>query len=138
VSVGRGTDHAFELVGAPWIDAAALSRALADEALPGVRAAPTTFTPKAAPFEGEPCRGVALTVVDRAALRPVDVGLAIARALVRSQGAALRAGGLLPMLGRRAAFDALTRGATVVEIDAISAADLAAFERRRAPALLYP
>jgi uncharacterized protein YbbC (DUF1343 family) len=46
VSVGRGTDMAFQLVGAPWLDGEALAEALMAYGIPGVRFEPTLFTPR--------------------------------------------------------------------------------------------
>jgi len=46
ISVGRGTDSPFELVGAPWIDGKALADQLNARRIPGVRIEPATFTPR--------------------------------------------------------------------------------------------
>ncbi|HWH79201.1 MAG TPA: DUF1343 domain-containing protein, partial [Candidatus Binatus sp.] len=43
VSVGRGTDTPFEVVGAPWIDGAKLSANLNSRRIPGVRFVPIRF-----------------------------------------------------------------------------------------------
>src|SRR5258708_33743074 len=45
VSVGRGTDYPFEVMGAPWIHAGELSAYLNRRAIPGVRFEPDKFTP---------------------------------------------------------------------------------------------
>ena len=45
LSVGRGTDSPFELVGAPWIDAKELAGYLNAREIAGVRFVPTNFTP---------------------------------------------------------------------------------------------
>jgi uncharacterized protein YbbC (DUF1343 family) len=45
LSVGRGTDRAFQWVGAPWLDGQALADALNDYGLEGVRFEAATFTP---------------------------------------------------------------------------------------------
>ena len=45
VSVGRGTDMPFEVVGAPWIDGTMLSKELTALNLAGVKFAATSFTP---------------------------------------------------------------------------------------------
>ncbi|MGB5758135.1 MAG: DUF1343 domain-containing protein, partial [Acidimicrobiales bacterium] len=49
LSFGRGTDHPFSQVGAPWLDGEDLARALNDRNLPGIRFRAVTFTPLAAP-----------------------------------------------------------------------------------------
>ena len=83
ISVGRGTDTPFEHVGAPWIDGVQLADALNARALPGVRFYPVRFTPASSKYANEECQGVFIIVTDRAALRPVRVGLEIASALAR-------------------------------------------------------
>jgi len=47
LSVGRGTDTPFEVVGAPWIDPQELAQALNARNIPGVRFVPLRFTPRA-------------------------------------------------------------------------------------------
>jgi uncharacterized protein YbbC (DUF1343 family) len=83
ISVGRGTDTPFEHVGAPWIDGVQLSDALNARAVPGVRFYPVRFTPASSKYANDECQGVFIIVTDRAALRPVRVGLEIASALSR-------------------------------------------------------
>jgi len=75
VSEGRGTTRPFEIVGAPWIDAEKLSRVLNDKHLAGVRFRPVHFTPTFSKYEGKPCNGVEVHVMDRDAFNPVVVGL---------------------------------------------------------------
>ena len=81
ISVGRGTATPFEILGAPYIDGAALIRAVGN--LPGVSLTPVRFTPTASTHKGEECGGVRIAITDRRALRSVSVGLAIAAALAR-------------------------------------------------------
>ena len=65
LSEGRGTTRPFELVGAPWLDAHALARALERERLPGVGFRATAFTPTFQKHQGALCHGVQLHVDDR-------------------------------------------------------------------------
>jgi uncharacterized protein YbbC (DUF1343 family) len=81
ISVGRGTATPFEILGAPYIDGAALIRAVGK--LPGVSLTPVRFTPTASTHKGEECGGVRIAITDRRALRSVAVGMAIASALAR-------------------------------------------------------
>src|SRR4029077_15559509 len=53
VSVGRGTDTPFEVVGAPWIAGQNLSEYLNQRKIPGVRFVPLSFIPKASVFKDE-------------------------------------------------------------------------------------
>jgi uncharacterized protein YbbC (DUF1343 family)/CubicO group peptidase (beta-lactamase class C family) len=87
VSVGRGTDTPFEQVGAPWIDGVALADAMNGRGLPGIRFYPVRFTPSASKFANEECGGVFMIVTDRAALRPVRIGLEMAAMLHKLYGA---------------------------------------------------
>ena len=96
LSVGRGTATPFEILGAPYIDGAALIREVGP--LPGVSLAPVRFTPSASIHKGEECGGVTLTITDRRALRSVDVGLAIAAALVRLYGERFPVNEMQPLL----------------------------------------
>ncbi|HSW31365.1 MAG TPA: DUF1343 domain-containing protein [Longimicrobiales bacterium] len=61
ISVGRGTDFAYEWIGAPWLDGVELAAALNAYAIPGVTFEPATFTPGTAAdkkFEGVEVHGV--------------------------------------------------------------------------------
>ena len=68
VSVGRGTDTPFEVVGAPWIDGQQLAAALNQRRLPGVRFVPVRFTPAASVFKDEECQGINVIITDRASV----------------------------------------------------------------------
>ena len=83
LSVGRGTDTPFEVVGAPWIDGAALADALNRAAVPGAAFAKASFTPASSAYHGLACSGVRITVSDRRALDPVRLGVEVALAIRR-------------------------------------------------------
>jgi uncharacterized protein YbbC (DUF1343 family) len=80
LSEGRGTCRPFEQFGAPWLEAAALVEALAQEGLPGVKFREVSFTPTFDKYRGESCQGAMMHVVDRSTFRPLLTGLAIVRA----------------------------------------------------------
>jgi uncharacterized protein YbbC (DUF1343 family)/CubicO group peptidase (beta-lactamase class C family) len=88
LSVGRGTGTPFELLGAPYINDRVLAFELNQQGLPGVSFLPERFTPSASVFQGQECGGVRILVTDRDALRPVELGVAIARTLFRLHGPA--------------------------------------------------
>ncbi|MDF1815229.1 MAG: DUF1343 domain-containing protein [Verrucomicrobiales bacterium] len=81
LSVGRGTNTPFEVVGAPWITEGRLVDRLNSEKLPGIIFVPIRFTPHASEYRNEDCGGVRMIVTDRDAMNPIDVGLAIGRAI---------------------------------------------------------
>ena len=87
LSVGRGTDTPFEQIGAPWIDGVKLADALNARALAGIRFYPVRFTPASSKYANEECGGVFMIVTDRAAIRPVRVGVEIAAMLNKMYGA---------------------------------------------------
>jgi uncharacterized protein YbbC (DUF1343 family) len=79
LSVGRGTERAFQWIGAPWLDGDALVARLDTYRLPGVRVEPAVFTPIDPgddKYAGETVRGVRFVVTDRAAYDPVTTAVA--------------------------------------------------------------
>jgi uncharacterized protein YbbC (DUF1343 family) len=83
VSEGRGTTRPFQLVGAPWIEPAALCGELDRLALPGVRFVPTYFRPQFQKHAGEVCGGVELLVTEPRRLDAVRLGAELVAALWR-------------------------------------------------------
>jgi uncharacterized protein YbbC (DUF1343 family)/CubicO group peptidase (beta-lactamase class C family) len=81
VSVGRGTDRPFEVIGAPWIDGRRLAEALAKDAPPGVRFVPTNFTPTSSTHANKECGGVQIYIDDWKRFQALPVGLALAHRL---------------------------------------------------------
>ena len=81
VSVGRGTDTPFEVMGAPWIRERELAELVNRANPPGVRVVPIRFTPTSSKFEGEECRGLNFVVTDWSRFRSFELGLIVAKAL---------------------------------------------------------
>jgi uncharacterized protein YbbC (DUF1343 family) len=81
ISVGRGTDTPFEVLGAPWIDPVTLAKYLNARELSGVRFVPIRFTPSSSNYANEQCGGVNLVVTERNALDAPELGLEVAMAL---------------------------------------------------------
>jgi uncharacterized protein YbbC (DUF1343 family) len=88
LSVGRGTEHAFEQVGAPHLDTAGVLRALGEFHLPGVRFQSVSFTP-VRPGDGKYAdtlvQGIRLTVTDRATYDPTQTAMAMLRVALNYQ-----------------------------------------------------
>jgi uncharacterized protein YbbC (DUF1343 family) len=82
VSEGRGTTRPFELVGAPWIDPFRFADELAARELPGVAFRAIWFTPTFSKHQSVLCGGVQIHVLDREALRPVELGVHLLHTLV--------------------------------------------------------
>jgi uncharacterized protein YbbC (DUF1343 family)/CubicO group peptidase (beta-lactamase class C family) len=83
ISVGRGTDTPFEIIGAPWIDDLQLAEHLTAAKLPGIRFIPIRFTPDASVHADAECGGVRFVISERQEFRPIDLGLTLARTLHR-------------------------------------------------------
>jgi len=81
LSVGRGTDTPFEVVGAPWIHAVELAAYLNGRGISGVRFVAVEFTPTADAYAQKKCGGVNIIVTDRNALDSPELGIEIASAL---------------------------------------------------------
>jgi uncharacterized protein YbbC (DUF1343 family) len=81
ISVGRGTDSPFEVLGAPWIDEQKLAAMVNNAELPGVRVVPLRFTPTASKFANEECHGIHFVITDWDRFRSFDLGLTVAHAL---------------------------------------------------------
>ncbi|MEA3431517.1 MAG: DUF1343 domain-containing protein [candidate division WOR-3 bacterium] len=77
ISCGRGTTRPFLLLGAPWINANILTRALNQKGLPGVKFRSTAFIPYSSKYQGERCEGVEIYVLNRDEFQPVRIGLEI-------------------------------------------------------------
>jgi uncharacterized protein YbbC (DUF1343 family) len=137
VSVGRGTDTPFEVLGAPWIDGSRLARVLAARDVPGVRFSPLRFTPSASVYAGQSCGGVRVDLVDREALRSVTLGIAIAAALRDLYPTDWQRDGFAKLLANREAFERLDRGEPAARIIDSWVRQLAEFQARRLKYLLY-
>jgi uncharacterized protein YbbC (DUF1343 family)/CubicO group peptidase (beta-lactamase class C family) len=137
VSVGRGTDTPFELVGAPWIDGQRLASYLNERRIAGVRFVPVRFTPRASVFQGAECGGVNLVITDRAQLRPVYAGLEIAAALRRLHPEDWQIEKYGRLLANADTLERLKRGESPEQIALSWQPRLEEFRRARARALIY-
>jgi uncharacterized protein YbbC (DUF1343 family) len=82
VSVGRGTDTPFEVVGAPWIKAKEFADYLNGRGIQGVRFVPINFTPAPGQkFGGQRIGGVNIVLLDRNTLDAPELGIELASAL---------------------------------------------------------
>lgn len=138
LSVGRGTELPFEVVGAPWIDPQALSAALNQLQLRGVRFDPVQFTPAADKYAGTPCGGVRVVVTDRDAIRPVTVALALGRELLTRYRDQWRPEQVQNLLVHRPTMWAFLKREPLDRLMAWAESDRNSFLKRRASYLIYP
>ena len=137
VSVGRGTDTPFELVGTPWIAERELAAHLNAQALPGVRFVPIRFTPTARVHEGTRCGGINLIVTQWEQFIPVETGVAVAAAIRTLYPESWESARYDRLLVSRAAFAAFCDGASARDLVASWQGDLASFAARSEPHRLY-
>jgi uncharacterized protein YbbC (DUF1343 family)/CubicO group peptidase (beta-lactamase class C family) len=137
VSVGRGTDTPFEIIGAPWIDARALAAFLNARLIPGVRFVPVSFTPTADPYANQRCNGVNMIVTERNALDSPELGIELVSALHTLYPNGWKITRFLELLANRAVFDAVASADDPRHIAAEWREELERFMQVRAKYLLY-
>jgi uncharacterized protein YbbC (DUF1343 family) len=110
VSVGRGTDTPFELVGAPWMKSKELASYLNARGIAGVRFVPVTLTPTSSNYSGQKCEGVNLVVTDRNGFDAPELGIELAAALQKLYPADFKIGRMQELLVNQSVYDALMAG----------------------------
>ena len=109
VSVGRGTDTPFELLGAPWINAGALAQYLNARSPSGVRFVPVTFTPNASTYAGQKCQGVNIILIDRNAFDAPELGVELASALRKLYPEQFHMERMIELLVNQPTYDAIEK-----------------------------
>ena len=137
VSVGRGTDTPFEIVGAPWIQGDKLADVLNQRSIPGVRFVPLRFTPKSSVFKDEQCGGVYIIITDRGAFRPLLTGIEMALALRKLYPNDWKVDSYLRLLVNTDTLERIKRGEAAKDIVSSWNNSLQEFRRARAEVLLY-
>jgi len=137
VSVGRGTDTPFEIIGAPWLEGQRLSAYLNNRGIHGVRFLPIRFTPRSSVFKGQSLGGINIIITNRRWFRPVRTGLEIAAALRKLYRLQWHVEGYLQLLVNSDAFKRLERGDDPRSIVKSWDRSLTRFRRARASVLLY-
>ena len=137
VSVGRGTDTPFELVGAPWVDAHQFADYLNSREIAGVRFVATTFTPTTSIYAGQLCKGVNVLLLDRTVLDAPELGIELASAMEKLYPEQYHMDRMIELLNNRASFDGLVAGQDPRRIAQDWQTQLDAFQKVRQKYLLY-
>jgi uncharacterized protein YbbC (DUF1343 family) len=144
LSVGRGTDTPFEIVGAPWIDnpdAVAnqweLASRLNSRGLRGLRFVPVRFTPSASKFSDQRCGGVRIQITNRDLVQPLRLGIELACALRDLFPEQWELQRIDRLLCDQRVLERLHSGATPRQIESAYQAELADFLQRRQRYLIY-
>ena len=137
ISVGRGTDTPFQVLGAPFVDDLRLSYELNKLGLSGLRFVPVRFKPSASIFKDESCGGVRLIITDREVLKPVAAGIAIAVTLQRLYPKQFALEKVNTLLNHTKLLEQIRVGKDWRLITESWSEETAAFTRRRESVLIY-
>jgi uncharacterized protein YbbC (DUF1343 family) len=138
LSVGRGTDTPFEVIGAPWLDGEDLAGTLNRAGVPGVAFVPIVFTPRSSKFADEVCSGINIIVTDRTKFDPVRTGFEMARSLRLMYPDRWEVEAYARLLANGFALAGIKGGQGFTTIEDGYRAALQAFLKRREAFLLYP
>jgi uncharacterized protein YbbC (DUF1343 family) len=136
VSVGRGTDTPFELLGAPWMSADELTQYLNKRQIPGVTFRPTHFVPHSNRFKDQPCHGIQIILNDRQCFDSPSLGVEIASALYRLYSKDFEIDKTLGLMGSRWLVDAIKESEPHFIVSKWEES-LEEFQKLRAKYLLY-
>ena len=137
VSVGRGTDTPFELLGAPWMKSKELATYLNARGIAGVRFVPITFTPTSSNYSGQACQGVSFVLTDRNGLDALELGIELAAALHKLYPNDFKIDKMQGLLVNQAAYDALMAGQDPRRIAQEWMEELQKFGKMREKYLIY-
>jgi len=138
LSVGRGTDTPFEIIGAPYINHLELAEELNRLGFEGVRFIPMQFTPNSSKFAHEQCQGVNIILTNREACPVIDLGIAIAHTLHRLYAPDFDIESFNRLLKYPEVLEQIKRGELYSSISKAFDSEEETFVTRRAPYLLYP
>lgn len=137
LSVGRGTDRPFEMIGAPWMDGPKLAAALNAANLPGVTFVPVRFTPNSSVHANKLCGGVQIFLTDWQRFESLPVGMTIACALKKLFPDDWQTKRYHVLLVDQATLDAVEGNQTPEQIQALWLKELEQFLAVRKKYLLY-
>jgi uncharacterized protein YbbC (DUF1343 family)/CubicO group peptidase (beta-lactamase class C family) len=137
VSVGRGTDTPFELVGAPWVKARELAQYLNARSTSGVRFVPVGFTPSASNYSGQKCEGVNVILTDRNAFDAPELGVELASGLHKLYPEQFHMDRMIDLIGNQSLYDAIVAGQDPRRIAGDWRERLEKFQQMRQKYLIY-
>lgn len=137
VSVGRGTDTPFEVIGAPYIDGRKLAEVLNNAKLAGVRFVPVRFTPTSSVNKGVECGGVNIIITERGSFEPLITGLEIATQIYKLYPKDFNVDRFNRLLVNDKIFAAFKQGSEAKALRQIWQSELDQFKAIRQKYLLY-
>ncbi len=137
ISVGRGTDTPFEVLGAPWIKSRELAEYLNARNISGVRFVPVTFTPASSNYANQKCEGINLILTDRNAFDSPELGIELASALHKLYAQQFNLGRMIDLLLNQSVYDAISNGEDPRRISEDWRGALEQFQQQRQKYLIY-
>jgi uncharacterized protein YbbC (DUF1343 family)/CubicO group peptidase (beta-lactamase class C family) len=137
ISVGRGTDTPFELVGAPWVNSIDFAGYLNAREIAGVRFIPVEFTPDTSTYAHQKCNGVQIVVTDRDVLDAPELGIEVASALQSKYSGDYKVAGVDTLMVSKNSVDAIAAGEDPRRVGEQWRDGLERFEALRAKYLIY-
>ncbi len=138
VSIGRGTDTPFEILGAPWFKGMEIADFLNSRQIPGVRFLARRFKPKDDPYTGKDCDGLDVQLINRDALDTSRLGLELLAATLKFHpGKFTLDRKIMLLLGSDKAAERLKRGETGSQVNDSLRDEVSEFRKIRAKYLLY-
>jgi uncharacterized protein YbbC (DUF1343 family) len=143
VSVGRGTDAPFQIIGAPWMESPRVLDAMElwpEEMRANFSAQAIQFTPTRGEHEGVLCHGIRLQMTQGESRIPsqvVPLGLCLLSTLHATHRDDFQLEKCLTLLGSSKVLDLLRSGDVAAAIE-ICAQDASTFGKSRTNSLIYP
>jgi uncharacterized protein YbbC (DUF1343 family)/CubicO group peptidase (beta-lactamase class C family) len=137
LSVGRGTETPFELLGAPWIQPRDLAQYLNARQISGVRFVPVSFTPTSSNYSGQKCEGVNILLTDRNAFDAPELGIELASALHKLYPEQFHMERMNELLVSQTLYDAIAAGEDPRRIAVDWQERLEKFQQMRQKYLIY-
>lgn len=138
LSVGRGTDKPFEMIGAPWIDGVRWAQELSRENVAGIRFVPCEFKPVSSVYANKTCQGVQIVMGMRDKVDSIQLGLALAVTLKRLYSPEWEWKKMATLLVNDELMKMLESGASVQDMLEQNKKNLEGFLKVRQKYLLYP
>ncbi|MDR3197458.1 MAG: DUF1343 domain-containing protein [Planctomycetaceae bacterium] len=137
LSVGRGTETPFEIIGAPYIDDKEFVAELEKLKISEIQFESCRFTPKTSVFANTECGGVRIRLNNPQSFQPVRFGILLAKTLHKLYPDKWETKNLNTLLLHHQTLQMILEGDSISQIEAVWLPELNQFLEDRKPFLLY-
>ena len=138
VWVKTGWDLPFQAIGAPWLRGRETATYLNARGIPGVSFIARRFKPDAGTFQGQECEGVEILLLDRNAVKPVELGVELVSAVMKFHPGKFNPDVVAKLIGNEDTINRIRAGEDPRAIAATWKAGEEKFRGVRGKYLLYP